>query len=80
MAPALSEEYPQALPVIAERITGLQHMALQDEDISSWKHYHPMTATRILHTGVLIQQACEQGSIPISRTVRARRAGDGHGQ
>jgi hypothetical protein len=22
-----------------------------------------MTATRILHTGVLIQQACEQGSI-----------------
>jgi hypothetical protein len=31
MAPALFKEYPQALPVIAERITGLQHMEWQDE-------------------------------------------------
>ena len=39
MAPALSEEYPQAHPVIAERITDLQHMELQDEELLTFGKY-----------------------------------------
>jgi hypothetical protein len=32
MEPALFKEYLQALPAIAELITGLQHMELHDEE------------------------------------------------